>query len=307
LREAAFNKQYAEGKVMLIVDSQVHLWGGGRLVTPESAHHFQNPAYTKDDLLIEMNAAGVDRVIIVPPGFASVPPGGTPNDHALMAARVHPDRFAVMGKLRLDQPEISRPLIPEWKKQPGMLGMRLVFNKEFRHLMSDGTADWVWPHLEEANIPVMLLVPGLLDYVETVAERHPGLRITIDHLAAPRFSSGPGAFTQMPQLLDMAKYPNVSVKVSGMPSNSVEPYPYRDVETHIRQAFEAYGPHRTFWGSDLTRMPCSYRECITHFTEELLWLNGEDKELVMGKAVCQWLDWPLPNESATPRIEARSA
>ena len=282
---------------MLIVDSQVHLWGGGRIVTPESAHHFQNPSYTKDDILKEMDRAGVDRVIIVPPVFASVPPGGTPNDHALLAAREHPDRFAVMGKIRLEEPEISRPLLSGWKKQQGMLGIRLVFNKEFRHLLSSGSADWVWPHLEVADIPIMVLVlPGELDYLEAIAERHPGLRITIDSMATPRLGSGPEAFRHMPQLVAMARFPNVSVKASGMPSTSTEPYPYRDVETYIRQVFDAYGPKRVFWGTDLTRMPCSYRSCVTHFTEELPWLKGEDLELVMGKAVCQWLHWPFPNK-----------
>jgi hypothetical protein len=27
------------------------------------------------------------------------------------------------------------------------------------------------------------------------------------------------------------------------------------------------------------------------FTEELPWLSGRDKDLVMGRAVCAWLDW----------------
>ena len=35
------------------------------------------------------------------------------------------------------------------------------------------------------------------------------------------------------------------------------------------------GPRRTFWGTDLTRMPCAYYECITLFTEHLPWLQGE--------------------------------
>jgi predicted TIM-barrel fold metal-dependent hydrolase len=282
---------------VLIVDSQIHLWAGGRLINEESAHHLQNNAFTYEDVLKEMNAAGVDRLVIVPPGWVSVPVGGTANDHALEGARKYPDRLAVMGKLVLDKPETSLPLIPDWKKQQGMLGMRLVFNKEFRHLMASGASDWVWPHLEKADIPIMVLVPGMLDYIEKVAERHPGLRITIDHLAVPRTTKGPDAFLQMPQIVRMAKFPNVSVKTSCMPSNSAESYPFRDVETYIRQAFDAYGPKRTFWGSDFTRLPCSYRQCVTHFTEELPWLKGEDKELVMGKAICHWLGWPLPNEA----------
>jgi hypothetical protein len=30
------------------------------------------------------------------------------------------------------------------------------------------------------------------------------------------------------------------------------------------------------------------------FTEEMPWLKGHDLELVMGRAVCDWLGWKLP-------------
>jgi hypothetical protein len=30
------------------------------------------------------------------------------------------------------------------------------------------------------------------------------------------------------------------------------------------------------------------------FTEELPWLTGRDRDLVMGRALCAWLDWKLP-------------
>ena len=33
-------------------------------------------------------------------------------------------------------------------------------------------------------------------------------------------------------------------------------------------------------------MPCTYRECVSLFTEELPWLKGEDLEWVMGRGVC---------------------
>ena len=41
-----------------------------------------------------------------------------------------------------------------------------------------------------------------------------------------------------------------------------------------------------FWGTDITRMPCSWRQCAKVFAEELRWLKGRDLELVMGEAVC---------------------
>ena len=37
-------------------------------------------------------------------------------------------------------------------------------------------------------------------------------------------------------------------------------------------------------------------ESVTHFTDELPWLMDDDRELVMGRAVCEWLGWN-PKES----------
>lgn len=46
-----------------------------------------------------------------------------------------------------------------------------------------------------------------------------------------------------------------------------------------------------FWGSDLSRLPCTYRQVVTLFTEEIPWLTANDKEWIMGRGVCEWLGW----------------
>jgi L-fuconolactonase len=60
---------------MFIVDAQVHIWGAN---TPErpwpaggSSPHRPQP-FSKDDLLKEMDAAGVARVVIVPPSGKAI-------------------------------------------------------------------------------------------------------------------------------------------------------------------------------------------------------------------------------------------
>jgi predicted TIM-barrel fold metal-dependent hydrolase len=95
----------------------------------------------------------------------------------------------------------------------------------------------------------------------------------------------------MPQLVALAKLPNVALKATGAPSYSKDPYPFRDIHGHIRKLYDAFGPERMFWGTDITRMPCSWRQCVTLFTEELPWLPAKDKELIMGRALCTWLNW----------------
>jgi hypothetical protein len=42
---------------------------------------------------------------------------------------------------------------------------------------------------------------------------------------------------------------------------------------------------------DFVHDGCPWRPCVTLFTEELPWLKGRDLELVMGRAVCDWLGW----------------
>src|SRR2546421_124825 len=99
------------------------------------------------------------------------------------------------------------------------------------------------------------------------------------------------AFRHLPQLAALARFANVAVKATGVPAYATDEYPYRSVHEPLRRVFDAFGPRRFFWGTDITKMPCSWRQCVTLFTEELPWLAGRDLELVMGRAVCGWLGW----------------
>jgi hypothetical protein len=62
---------------------------------------------------------------------------------------------------------------------------------------------------------------------------------------------------------------------------------------HIRRLFDAFGPRRCYWGTDLTNSyhKASYRQRIAHFTETLDFLSNEDKEWVMGRAILERLGW----------------
>jgi hypothetical protein len=55
----------------------------------------------------------------------------------------------------------------------------------------------------------------------------------------------------------------------------------------------AWGPRRVFWGSDMTRLPCPYSECVRLFTEALEGPSREDLKWIMGDAICDWLGWPI--------------
>jgi predicted TIM-barrel fold metal-dependent hydrolase len=156
----------------------------------------------------------------------------------------------------------------------------------------DDPAGWVWNEAERAGLPVMVSPSGLLPQVDRIAEAHPGLRLVVDHLALVRAKDN-AAFDDLPRLLRLARLPNVAVKASALPAYSSQDYPYYNLHPYVRRVFDAFGPRRMFWGTDLTRLPCTYRQSITLFTEELPWLSPADQEWVMGRGICEWLGWLL--------------
>ena len=277
---------------MLIADAQVHIWGAN---TPErpwparlEAH--RDPPIGKDEMLAAMDAAGVDRCIIVPPSWE-----GDRNDLALEAAQKHPTRFAVMGRLNAEAPD-ARDALKTWRKQPGMLGLRFTFHAPMLvPPLTDGRMDWLWAAAEKYGIPIMVLVtPDLIHHIERIAQRHPGLKLVMDHLALKRLTKDEEAFQDLDKLLGLAKYPNVAAKATALPCFTNDSYPYRRLHPYIRRVYDAFGPKRMFWGTDYSRLPCTYRQGVTMFTEELPWLTAEDKEWIMGRGVCEWTGWPLP-------------
>jgi predicted TIM-barrel fold metal-dependent hydrolase len=275
---------------MQIVDAQIHLWGSG---LPSNLSHRQVTHFTPEEATLLMDEGGVDAAVIHPPGWD---PNST--EMALAAVRDHPGRFAIMGSVPLDRPEESRARIARWREQPGMLGLRYGFlGDPARRRLHDGTLDWLWAAAEDAGVPIAALATDSLAEFGRIAERHAGLRLTIDHLGGRGGTTtlkDAAAMTHIPDLVALAKFPNVAVKATGIPHYSGEAYPYPALHPYLRQVYDAFGPDRMFWGTDITKMSCSWRQCVTMFTEELPWLNGRDLERVMGEALCAWWGWDRP-------------
>ncbi len=280
---------------MTIIDAQVHVWlpeSPDRPWPPGGSARVQLPYaldYTK--LLKLMDEAGVARAILVPPSWE-----GERNDHALEAAARYPNRFAVMGRLALDRPDNAERL-RNWKAQRGMLGVRQVLMQEReRAWLTDGTADWFWRAAEDAGVPVMLHAAGMMKQASTIAEKHPGMTLILDHFG---LSSGIVKNGHIKEAIEdaaaLAKHANVYIKVSAAPVYSSGSYPFRDLDPHIKRMVDAYGPRRCFWGTDLSHAlgKATYRQCVTHFTEALTFLSDQDREWIMGRSLAECLGWPI--------------
>lgn len=275
---------------MEIVDAQIHLWGKG---LPSNAAHWQVTSFSAAEAIAMMDEAGVDAAVIHPPGWDA-----DSTDLARRAVADYPGRFAIMDHLPLDAPDAPERLA-RLRDEKGMLGLRYLFlSDEERARLHSGRIDWLWQEAEKAGVPIAVLATDELEYMGEIADRHPDLRLTIDHLGGRGGNTtlkDHEAMAHMPDLLALATRPNIGVKVTGAPGYSAETWPYPIMQGYVRRVFDAFGPDRTFWGTDISKMPCSWADCVAMFTREMDWLSGADLERVMGGAIRDWWGWPRLN------------
>ena len=272
---------------MQIVDAQIHLWGSG---LPSNLSHRQVTSFTPEEAIALMDEGGVDAAVIHPPGW-------DPNSTEMAFAAVR-EILPAGSRSWVQCRSTGRnraAASPGGESNPGCSGCVMGSStirrgNGFVTERSTGCGR----RLKRPGFPIAMLATDSLSEIGRIAERHPGLRLTIDHLGGRGGTStlkDAAAMTHMPALLALAKFPNVAVKATGVPHYSSEAYPFPALHPFLRQVYDAFGPNRMFWGTDISKMPCSWRQCVTMFTEELPWLKGRDLELVMGEALCAWWGW----------------
>lgn len=276
---------------MLIIDAQIHVWSpdvSARPWPPGRTVHAHGPALSAEQVLRVMDDAGVARAVLVPPSWI-----GDDNTDALAAVRSYPNRFAVMGRFDPRAPD-GESRLATWLDQRGMLGVRMTFHLPlWASWLTDGSLDWFWGACERLTIPLMIFVPGQVRTVGPIAERHPRLRLILDHLARPVGLKDEAAFADLDEVLALARHPNVAAKMSALPCYSSEGYPFPGLHGPIRRVCDAFGPRRMLWGTDYSRLPVPYRDAVRLFTEAVDFLTPADREWVMGRTAAEWLGWRL--------------
>lgn len=266
---------------MLICDAQIH--------APRVDPVGKVNGIDEEPLLHEMDEAGVQRAVLVPLATKTDPADNGP---ALAIAERHPGRFRVMGLLDIQLGDQLAPALERWLKTPGMAGIRVsCFREPARSLFVESRLDWLWTAAEEFGIPVMLNAPEMIERIAEIATRYPALRIIVDHMGLLPHHIYQDLVEPVKPVLELAAYQSLAVKATCLPSTVAGPYPFRAAFGAVEAAVLAFGAQRVFWGSDLTRLPCSYRESITMFTEAIPGLSDEQLTQVMGEGICKWLGW----------------
>ena len=124
----------------------------------------------------------------------------------------------------------------------------------------------------------------LLDLIPLV-EQYPNLNVVIDHMA----DCLPDEPEKLQLLLDLARFPQVYVKISHTWSISKESYPWKDTHEQVKKVYHTFGGKRIMWGTDwpvcLSR--ATYAQTLSVVRDEMDFFAPEDREWVLGKTALQ--------------------
>ena len=230
-----------------------------------------------EHLLFHMDHSGVSKAVLIQYN------GNSDNSYLADCLRRYSDRLK--GAM-IVAPDDDGTAIRGWVEQ-GIKGIRL--SADSRAESSDPMAHWRTAN--ELNLvvstfcnPSMLMSPQFSEVVSTF----PDLKIVIEHLGGVR-QDEKSPYEEFAEILKLASYPNLTMKIPGFGEFCRLPHPFKDVPPLVRMAIDAFGPKRLMWGSDYP--PVSTREgydnSLTFPREYLSDLSIEDRNWIFSRTALQ--------------------
>jgi len=234
----------------MAIDTHHHFWNPARV--PQSwmtdEHASINRTFEPGDLEPLVRSAGVTQTVLVQSAARD-----DDTDYMFEVAGDVPWVGGIVAWCRLDDVEVARARLEALLSRPKLRGIRHLIHQE-------PDPHWILqPHVQPAlallgDMGLVLELPAVfpnhLSDVPELADRHPELRIVIDHLGKPPLGTAHmGTWAEL--LRAAAEKPNVHAKISGL--NTAAPsrdWTARDLEPSVRVAVDAFGTHRLVCGSD---------------------------------------------------------
>ena len=234
-----------------VIDAHQHVWDPAR-----AEYDWLGPALAPidgamsfEDLAPELRAAGVDFTV-------QVQSADNVEDTALMreSAAKHPEVAAIVGFAPLDDAAGTAATLDSWAADSLLVGVRnLIHNKADADWLLRPEVDEALGVLEERGLAfdLVAVLPRHLELVPILSERHPDLRIVIDHLAKPPIgldSSEPWSRL----LAEAARNPLVYGKVSGLYSatSDIAAWTTDAIRPVFEHALAVFGARRLMYGGD---------------------------------------------------------
>jgi L-fuconolactonase len=238
---------------MRTVDAHLHVWDLTRATYPWLGPHLApiDVSLGIADVRAELAAAAVDVVVLV-----QAADNAEDTDHMFAVADRAPEVAGVVAWVPLDRPDVAARRIAELRADPRFVGVRsLIHDRPDRDWIVGPDPDAGLALLAAQGVPFDYVTadPAALRHVPTLCERHPDLRLVIDHLGKPPVGGSADELRSWRELLALAAAsPSVCAKVSGLYPSAGDPTVWTagDLQRIIDTALDLFGPDRLMLGSD---------------------------------------------------------
>jgi len=275
---------------MPIIDSQVHAYERDHPGRPWVGTLTGPTEMTGDQMVAAMDAVGVDGAILVSP-FSMYRYDAS---YALSVYAAHPTKYRLVKPVDPNDPAVG-DTIADWADTKGAVGIRIMFREGVSADPADPGINRVLSAAAKHGLALNCMITGRLDQAAGLAARNPDTQMVIDHLGLPQPHHRPAAprpWAALPELLALAQYPNVAVKISGACTLSHQPFPYPDIWDPLARIFDAFGFGRCLWGTDWTRAVevLTYQQGVESFrvTDRL---SDSDRIALMGESLMRVYNW----------------
>ncbi len=271
------------------IDSQVHAYERNRPERPWRGFLQGPDEVTGDDMVAAMDAVGVDGALLVSPYSMY----GYDASYALEVYAKHPGRFGLIRPFD-PQSEETDDEMAEWTSTPGVVGARIMLSYG-EYEADDPGVNRILAAGAQAGVPINIMCSGKLPLLRELARRNPNTQIVVDHLGLVQPFEPPPPdepFVDLDNVISLAEYDNVAIKISGACTLSHEPFPYADIWEPLRRIFDAFGLRRCMWGTDWTRAVklLTYERGVEAFrvTDRL---SDSERSTLMGVTLANIYNW----------------
>ncbi len=264
------------------IDAHVHVWSQDRTLYPISANFADKdidpPIYSPEDLAADQKGTGVARTLLIQMSFFEFD-----NSYMVDVIKSDPDRYRGVAIIDHEQPgtlEVMTSL-----KEFGVGGFRLyAFPDKVKKWDASQGLQTMWKAGAETGQAMCCLSdPAAIPAIKAMCKKYPDTNVVIDHFARIGVT-GEIDQAHLDQLLALAEFPNVYVKISAFYALGKKAPPYTDLGPMIKQLRDAYGSGRLMWASDCpyqVQGDHSYSASVDLITKKLDFLSAEEIENMM--------------------------
>jgi predicted TIM-barrel fold metal-dependent hydrolase len=206
----------------------------------------KNPTDPLAAYLAHMKEFGIDRAVIVQPE-----PYG--DDHKLVLdclARTSPQQMKGTSLFYPKDADAPAKLEALVKAHPRICSTRFHLhsgNKAYFTSFSESGVRALWKQAVDLDLVMELHIgPNYARSAGQCIAAFPGCKVLIDHMANPKT----GMIWEYGDVLDLAKYPNVYMKLSQLSYMTSDKPNYESLIPFTRRVIKEFGPDRMVWSGD---------------------------------------------------------